>query len=79
MKNLPDWLVVIFGILLVGAGYHAIRTKQARTDAEFDDRSGDSATALGWLWLAMGLGFIVAVMFDIGFLKAAIRFFWENE
>jgi len=74
--RVPEWIMVVFGVVGIYSGVRAIRKREVNTDvAEF---KGNSATRLGWLWIAMGILFLLAVLFDIQFLKAAIRIFFES-
>lgn len=50
----PEWLIGLFGGALVWFGLRAILTREARVDAEFDDRREARAIGLGWLWVLLG-------------------------
>jgi hypothetical protein len=38
---------------------------------------GGQAIGLGWLWIALGASFILAVIFDIALLKVFFKLFLE--
>lgn len=74
--NVPDWLIIVFGILSIASGIHAIRKRYVNTDvAEFE---GQAAVRWGYFWIAGGILFILAAIFDIQWLKTAINFFFSN-
>jgi hypothetical protein len=67
---------LVLGAVCVFSGLPAIKKHEVNTDvAEF---KGNSAARLGWLWIVMGILFLIAAIFDIGFLKNAIRLFFES-
>lgn len=69
-----DWASLIIGSGLVLSGMIAIWKRKARTPEEYE---GERAVWLGWLWIGLGALFILAVMFDIGCLKALFKLFLE--
>ena len=69
-----DWAALIVGAGLIASGVRAIRRRQARVPEEY---KGDSAVRLGWLWIGLGALFVLAVIFDIAFLKTLFRLFLE--
>jgi len=69
-----DWAALILGAMLIFSGIRAIRRRQANVPELWE---GDSAVRLGWLWIVLGVLFVLAVVFDIGFLKAFFRLFLE--
>ena len=74
--HVPEWIMLLFGIVCIFSGVRAIRKRAVNTDvAEF---TGGSAAKLGWLWIVMGIIFLLAVIFDIQFIKAAIQFFFQS-
>ena len=71
----PNWLIIAFGVLSVVSGIRAIRNRYVNTDvAEFE---GSSAERWGYFWIMLGILFIVAAVFDIRWMKAAINFFFS--
>jgi len=70
-----DWAALIVGAGLIASGVRAIRRRQARVPEEY---KGDSAVRLGWLWIGLGALFVLAVIFDIAFLKTLFRLFLES-
>ena len=69
-----DWAALIVGAGLIVSGVRAIRRRQARVPEEY---KGESAVRLGWLWIGLGALFVLAVIFDIAFLKTFFRLFLE--
>jgi hypothetical protein len=69
-----DWAALIIGAGLTGSGVRAIRRRQANVPEQYE---GEKAVRLGWLWIGLGAFFILAVIFDIGFLKTMFRLFLE--
>jgi len=69
-----DWAALIVGAGLIASGVRAIRRRQARVPEEY---KGESAVRLGWLWIGLGALFVLAVIFDIAFLKTFFRLFLE--
>lgn len=69
-----DWAALIIGAGLIFSGIRAIRGRRANVPELWE---GDNAVRLGWLWLVMGGLFMLAGVFDIGFLKAFFRLFLE--
>ena len=69
-----DWATLILGAGLIFSGIRAIRRREANVPERWE---GDSAVRLGWLWIVLGSLFVLAVVFDIGFLKAFFRLFLE--
>jgi hypothetical protein len=69
-----DWAALIVGAGLIASGVRAIRRRQARVPEEY---TGESAVRLGWLWIGLGALFVLAVIFDIAFLKTFFRLFLE--
>jgi hypothetical protein len=70
-----DWAALIIGAGLIASGVRAIRRRQARVPEE---SLGDRAVRLGWLWIGLGALFVLAVIFDIAFLKTLFRLFLES-
>jgi hypothetical protein len=69
-----DWAALIIGIGLICSGVRTILRRQARVPELYE---GARAVGLGWLWIVMGALFVIAIMFDIGFLKTLFRLFLE--
>jgi hypothetical protein len=69
-----DWAALIVGAALIASGVRAIRRRQANVPEQYE---GARAVRLGWLWIVMGAMFVLAVIFDIGFLKTLFRLFLE--
>jgi len=69
-----DWAAIIVGTGLIGSGVRAIRWRQANVPEQYN---GEKAVRLGWLWIALGVLFILSVIFDICFLKTLFRLFLE--
>jgi hypothetical protein len=70
-----DWAGLIVGAGLIASGVRAIRRRQVRVPEEY---KGESAVRLGWLWIGLGTLFVLAVIFDIAFLKTLFRLFLES-
>ncbi len=64
---------------MVGAGltYSGIRAIRLREAHVPELRAGESAVRLGWLWIVLGMLFILSVIFDIAPLKTLFRMFLE--
>jgi len=75
----PQWLIGLFGGAFVWFGFRAIRTREARVDAEFDDRHGAHAVGLGWLWVVLGAGLLASAFFDFPVLDQMAQFFMQHE
>jgi hypothetical protein len=69
-----DWAALIVGFGLIVSGVRAIRRRQARVPEEY---KGERAVRLGWLWIGLGTLFVLAVIFNIAFLKTLFRLFLE--
>jgi hypothetical protein len=69
-----DWAALIIGVGLIASGVRAIRRRQARVPEEY---KGERAVRLGWLWIGLGTLFVLAVIFNIAFLKTLFRLFLE--
>jgi hypothetical protein len=72
--NFFDWAALIIGAALIVSGVRAIRRRQASVPEQYE---GESAVRLGWLWIGMGVLFVLAVIFDIALLKTLFRLFLE--
>jgi len=71
-----DWAALILGSALIGSGVRAIRRSQVNVP---ELREGESAVRLGWLWIGLGVLFVLGVLFDIPFLRTLFRIFLEAE
>ena len=69
-----DWAALILGAGLIGSGTQAIRRRRAGVPEQWE---GKSAVRLGWLWIGLGLLFVLAVIFDIHPLNTVFRLFLE--
>ena len=69
-----DWAALILGAGLIASGTQAIRRRRASVPEQWE---GKSAVRLGWLWIGLGLLFVLAVIFDLHPLKIAFRLFLE--
>jgi hypothetical protein len=69
-----DWAALIIGAGLIVSGVHAIRRRQANVPEQYE---GERAVRLGWLWIGLGILFMLSVIFDIAFLKTLFRLFLE--
>jgi hypothetical protein len=69
-----DWAALILGAGLIASGTRAVRRRQASVPEEWE---GKRAVRLGWLWIGLGLLFVLAVIFDIHLLKTVFRLFLE--
>jgi hypothetical protein len=69
-----EWAALVVGAGLIAAGVRAIRRRRVNTP---ERREGGSVVRLGCLWIALGTLFVVAAMFDVGFLKGLFRLFLE--
>ena len=72
--NLFDWAALIIGVGLIISGVRAIYRRQANVPEKYE---GSRAVSLGWLWIGLGVVFILSVVFDIGFLKTLFQLFLE--
>lgn len=71
-----DWAFVVLGATLAFFGWRTIQKRHTRADGQ--EYEGRAAVRLGWLWLILGFILILAVVFDIGFLKIFGRLFMET-
>ena len=70
-----EWAALIVGAGLIASGVRAIRRQKARVPEEY---TGARAVRLGWLWIGLGALFVLAVIFDIAFLKTLFHLFLES-
>ena len=66
MMGFLDGAALIFGAALIISGVRAIRRRRADIPESY---KGAGAVRLGWLWIGLGVLFILAVIFDVTFLK----------
>jgi hypothetical protein len=69
-----DWAGLIIGAGLIVSGIRTIRRRRTCVPELYE---GERAVRLGWLWIGMGTLFVLAIVFDIGFLKTLFRLFLE--
>ena len=69
-----DWGALIVGAGLICSGVRAIRLREAHVPEQY---KGEKAVRLGWLWIVLGLVFMLSVVFDISLLKTFFRLFLE--
>jgi hypothetical protein len=69
-----DWAALILGAGLIASGVRAIHRRQANIPELYE---GERAVRLGWLWIGLGTLFVLAVIFDLAFLKTLFRLFLE--
>ena len=72
--NFLDWAALIVGIGLVASGVRAIRRRQVNIPEQHE---GQYAVRLGWIWIGLGVLFILSVIFDIAVLKTLFRLFLD--
>jgi hypothetical protein len=66
MTGFLDGAALIVGTALILSGVRAIRRRRAVVPEPYE---GAVAVRLGWLWIGLGVLFILAVIFDVTFLK----------
>ncbi|MBS1117238.1 MAG: hypothetical protein H6Q87_1622 [candidate division NC10 bacterium] len=69
-----DWAALILGAGLIASGVRAVRRRRASVPELWE---GAIAVRLGWLWIGLGVLFVLAVIFDIHPLKTVFRLFLE--
>jgi hypothetical protein len=69
-----DWVAIVIGVGLIFSGARAVRCRMVKVPEIYE---GARAVRIGWLWICMGTLFVLAVIFDIGFLKFLFRLFLE--
>ena len=69
-----EWAALIVGAGLIGSGVLAIRRRQANVP---EPCLGKSAVRLGWLWVGLGVLFVLSGLLDIAPLKTLFRAFLE--
>lgn len=74
MIGFLDGAALIIGAALILSGIRAIRRRRADVPEPYE---GTGAVRLGWLWIGLGVLFIVAVILDISFLKDLFLLFLE--
>ena len=74
MVGFLDGAALIIGAALIMSDIRAIRRRRAEVPEVYE---GQGAVRLGWLWIGLGGLFILAVVFDVSFLKDLFRLFLE--
>lgn len=69
-----EWAALVVGAGLMFSGARAIRLREAHVPERYE---GGRAVRLGWLWMVMGIVFILSVILDIAPLKVIFRLFLE--
>jgi len=69
-----DWSALIIGAGLMASGIFAIYRREANVPEKYE---GKRAVSLGWLWIGLGVLFMLSAVLDIGFLKTLFRLFLE--
>ena len=69
-----DWVALIIGAGLIGSGIRTIYRRQANVPEKYE---GSRAVSLGWLWIGLGVLFLLSVIFNIGYLKTLFQLFLE--
>ena len=69
-----EWAALIVGAGLIFSGVRAIRRRQANVPEPY---LGKSAVRLGWLWIGLGVLFVLSGLLDIAPLKTLFRAFLE--
>jgi hypothetical protein len=69
-----EWAALIVGAGLICSGVRAILRRQANVPEPY---RGKSAVRLGWLWVVLGVVFVLSGIFDIASLKTLFRLFLE--
>jgi hypothetical protein len=69
-----DWAAIILGAGLIISGVRAVRRRRADVPEPW---VGASAVRLGWLWIGLGIVFVLAAIFDIRRLKTVFRLILE--
>lgn len=72
-----EWAFLILGATLAFSGWRAIRNHRTRADGR--EYEGTPAARLGWLWIILGILFILAAVLDIAFLKSFAKLFLESN
>jgi hypothetical protein len=70
--NFLDWAALVIGAGLIFSGVRAIYRRQANVPEKYE---GGRAVSLGWLWIGLGVLFVLSVVFNIGFLKTLFQLF----
>lgn len=69
-----EWGALVVGAGLTYSGVRAIRRREANVSARF---KGRSAVLLGWLWIVLGMLFMLSAIFDVTLVKTLFRVFLE--
>ena len=68
------WAALALGAMLLFSGVRAIRKRDANV---VENIKGQKAVWLGWLWIAMGVLFLLFAAFDNPVLRMLFRTFLE--
>lgn len=74
--EVPNWMIIVFGLVGIISGLRAIRNRYVNTDV--DEYQGESAVRWGVLWIVLGSLFILAAIFEIHWFKALINLFFSS-
>jgi hypothetical protein len=74
IMGILEWAALIVGGGLIVSGVRAIRRRQADVPEPI---LGKNAVRLGWLWVGLGVVFMLAGLFDIPPLMTFFRMFLE--
>lgn len=69
-----EWSALIIGAGLIASGFRTIHWRRANVPELWE---GKRAVLLGWLWVGLGILFVLSVILDIPFLKTLFRLFLE--
>jgi hypothetical protein len=72
--DLLGWGALIVGAGLILSGVRAIRLREARVPEQYQGRA---AVRLGWLWITLGILFMLSALYDIALLKTLFKVFLE--
>lgn len=69
-----DWSALIIGTGLMVSGIRAIYRHETNVPEKYE---GKRAVSLGWLWIGLGVLFVLSAVLDISFLKILFQLFLE--
>lgn len=70
-----DYAALILGCWLVFSGIRAVRSQHVEVPEDID---GARAIQIGWLWIVLGILFVLGVTFDVSALKSLFKLFLES-
>jgi hypothetical protein len=73
-RTFLEWAALIMGAWMIFGGVRAVRRQRAEVPELIEGRK---AANLGWLWIVMGVLFVLAAFFDVPFLKTIFKAFLE--